>query len=155
MIELNSRQQRFVELYTSGMAAGRAYEEAGYQARGNTADVMGSKLLRNAKVAAAIAEVQADLRVATRVTKVGMIERLMTIIESRPDEAAMDNPLCEVKQTSFGPVPVFTDKANCMEKVIKMLGFYAPEVVETSGVESLAAAIAALAPRSVLPDERM
>lgn len=51
---LNPRQQRFVELYTSGMPAGRAYEEAGYASRGGTADADASKMVRNPKVSRAI-----------------------------------------------------------------------------------------------------
>lgn len=56
---LNARQRRFVEGVASGMAAGRAYEAAGYRATGDTADQAASRLLsRNVKVATALAEVQ-------------------------------------------------------------------------------------------------
>lgn len=52
--ELNSRQQRFVELVVSGVPNSRAYEQSGYTSRGNAAEVGASKLVRNAKVAQAI-----------------------------------------------------------------------------------------------------
>ncbi|MEM1085030.1 MAG: terminase small subunit [Verrucomicrobiota bacterium] len=51
---LNDRQHRFVTLVASGVPAGRAYEQAGYKSRGNAADVGGSKLVRNPKVAEAL-----------------------------------------------------------------------------------------------------
>ncbi|SHI59654.1 Terminase small subunit [Rubritalea squalenifaciens DSM 18772] len=47
---VNVRQARFVELYLSGMAAGRAYEEAGYESRGEAAVSAASKLLKQEKV---------------------------------------------------------------------------------------------------------
>ena len=43
--ELNDRQRRFVELVVLGRAAGRDYEEAGYDARGEVADQAASRLL--------------------------------------------------------------------------------------------------------------
>jgi hypothetical protein len=58
--DLNPRQRRFVELVATGMAAGRAYEQAGYSARGDKADQSASRLSRNAKVCEALAEVQAS-----------------------------------------------------------------------------------------------
>lgn len=52
---LSVRQQRFVDLVLSGIPAGRAYEQAGYKARGNAAETCAARLLRNAQVAAAVA----------------------------------------------------------------------------------------------------
>ena len=51
---LNPRQQRFVELYLSGLPASQAYRQAGYTATGNAAEVNAARLLRNAQVAAEI-----------------------------------------------------------------------------------------------------
>ncbi|MES2659161.1 MAG: terminase small subunit [Verrucomicrobiota bacterium] len=51
---LNPRQQKFVELYVSGVPAGRAYEQAGYAPRGNAAEAEASRMVRNPKVAQAI-----------------------------------------------------------------------------------------------------
>ena len=43
-----------------GMAASRAYREAGYTATAHAAEVMASKTLRNAEVAARLAELRAE-----------------------------------------------------------------------------------------------
>jgi|14_taG_2_1085336.scaffolds.fasta_scaffold194185_2 phage terminase small subunit len=48
---MNPRQKKFVKLWMSGVPAGRAYEQAGYDTRGDVADVSASQLLRNPKVA--------------------------------------------------------------------------------------------------------
>jgi phage terminase small subunit len=58
--KLNSRQRAFVENLAKGMAQGRAYEAAGYKARGGVADAHASRLAGNGKVAAALAEIQAS-----------------------------------------------------------------------------------------------
>lgn len=61
---LNDRQRRFAELVVSGRPAGRAYEEAGYDARGNVADSAAERLLRNVGVQAYLVELRAPQRAA-------------------------------------------------------------------------------------------
>ena len=51
---LNDRQMAFARLIVKGMSSGRAYEAAGYDSSGPSADVGGSRLLRNVKVKAHI-----------------------------------------------------------------------------------------------------
>ena len=53
-MSLNAKQQRFVEEYILDLNATQAAIRAGYSPK--TAEVTGCKLLRNAKVAAAIQE---------------------------------------------------------------------------------------------------
>lgn len=53
-VTLRGKQQRFVEEYLIDLNATAAYQRAGYKARGNAAEANASRLLRNAKVAAAI-----------------------------------------------------------------------------------------------------
>ena len=48
---MNPRQKKFVKLWMSGVPAGRAYEQAGYDSRGAEADANASRLIRNDKVA--------------------------------------------------------------------------------------------------------
>tara|TARA_B110000305_G_scaffold78432_1_gene88228 strand:+ start:243 stop:443 length:201 start_codon:yes stop_codon:yes gene_type:complete len=46
-MKLNDRQIKFVELVFQGHPAGRAYEKAGYKAKGKIADANASRLLTN------------------------------------------------------------------------------------------------------------
>lgn len=71
MIEdsLKPRQQRFVELYVSGVPAGRAYEQAGYASRGGAADAEASRMVRNPKVAAVIQREREQARKVTLLTR--------------------------------------------------------------------------------------
>ena len=51
---MTPKQQRFVEEYLVDLNASAAYARAGYVARGNSAEVNASRLLRNAQVASAV-----------------------------------------------------------------------------------------------------
>lgn len=53
---LPAMQSVFVDEYLKDLNGSQAYIRAGYKARGNSAEVNASRLLRNAKVQAAIAE---------------------------------------------------------------------------------------------------
>src|SRR4029077_6580710 len=58
---INKRNAAPMSFYVSeGMAASRAYREAGYTATAHAAEVMASKTLRNAEVAARLAELRAE-----------------------------------------------------------------------------------------------
>jgi phage terminase small subunit len=57
--ELNARRRRFVKEYLIDLNATKAAERAGYQGKPEVLMVTGSRLLSNAKVAAAIADEQA------------------------------------------------------------------------------------------------
>lgn len=57
---LNIRQEKFCQGLAEGLPQSRAYIEAGYNARGNAAEVEASKMVRLPKVAARIAELRAE-----------------------------------------------------------------------------------------------
>ena len=47
---MNPRHKKFVKLWLKGVPAGRAYEQAGYESRGDAADKSDSRLLKNVEV---------------------------------------------------------------------------------------------------------
>jgi len=57
--KLNARQEAFCRGLAEGKPASRSYVEAGYDARGNVAEVNAARLLRNAQVANRLGEMQA------------------------------------------------------------------------------------------------
>lgn len=124
---LNTRQRLFVQKLSGGMAAGRAYEAAGYVATGGQADTLASKLSRNVKVVAALAAERARAQAAADMTKDEAIRILVETVRSKPSEAHMENPLCELKMTAMGPLAVFQDKGACLEKLARWLGWNEPE----------------------------
>ena len=56
---LNARQEAFCRGLAEGKPASRSYVEAGYNARGNAAEVNAARLLRKAQVANRLREMQA------------------------------------------------------------------------------------------------
>ena len=67
-------------------------------------------------------------------TRRSMIETLMAIIQSPPDSASMDNPLCEIRYVGKEgrAVAMFPDKPRCMELLTKLLGWCEPTQIRLS-----------------------
>src|SRR5262245_23127340 len=65
---LNARQERYAQLLAEGMPQSRAYVEAGYKARGQSADAEASKLIRIDKVKTRLAELRAENANASQIT---------------------------------------------------------------------------------------
>lgn len=74
--KLTPKQQRFVEEYLVDLNATRAYRAAGYRGSDNVCAAEGHKLLRNPKIAAAIAEAQQARSERTRVDADWVLQRL-------------------------------------------------------------------------------
>ena len=73
---LTAKQRLFVAEYLTDFNATAAYRRAGYTARGNSAEVNASRLLRNAKVAAVIDEAIEERLKALGVTSYRVLEEL-------------------------------------------------------------------------------
>lgn len=76
---LTDRQQRFVDEYLIDLNASAAYQRAGYKAKGNAAEVSAHHLLRNPKIAAAVAEAQQARAARTRVTADRVLQELAAV----------------------------------------------------------------------------
>lgn len=76
----NPRWENFVLAHAKGMAAGRAYEAAGYKSKGNASEVSASQLLRKPQVAARLAELQEKAAVKTGVTLESLIQLGLELI---------------------------------------------------------------------------
>jgi phage terminase small subunit len=82
--KLTPLQERFKNNILSGMDGKTAYIAAGYKARGAAAEVNASRLLRNAKVAAAIKKVQKRATQRAEVTCERIIEEYAKIAFLNP-----------------------------------------------------------------------
>ncbi len=127
---LNAKQRAFVEHCLKGMPAGRAYETAGYKAKGASADVEASKTLRNPKVSAALAEARGEMRKAAKIEREDALGILVQILLAKPMDVSMENPLCDLKHTAMGPMPAMMEKKDAVDRLTKLLGWAAPEKVE-------------------------
>ena len=88
--QLNARQEAFCRGLAEGKPASRAYAEAGYDARGNAAEVNAARLLRKAQVTDRVRGLQA--KAARKVEKT--VETLVADLDRAIDMAVAN------KQTS-------------------------------------------------------
>jgi phage terminase small subunit len=73
---LTDRQKRFVDEYLIDLNATAAYKRAGYAATGNAAEVGAHQLLRNPKVAQAVAAAQQNRAERTHITQDRVLQEL-------------------------------------------------------------------------------
>jgi phage terminase small subunit len=94
---LNDRQRRFCELLVSGLAAGRAYEQAGYQtSSAASADQCASRMLRNVKeVKEHVAKLRRELMAKTALSQEEVAGLLSLAILTPISEITEDHPLCQ------------------------------------------------------------
>lgn len=171
---LNSRQALFVEAYLSGMPAGRAYEKAGYKVRGNTADVQASQLLRNPKVARAVAAGKKENRELAKMTREQavdwLVETLLTPVadidethrlaqEVTTEEVSSGAPRGELKRgqspsgnEASGPMILrkkvkMVGKIEAMKQLAAMCGWNAPEELKHTADDTLLAFLKGLRSR--------
>ncbi|MDX8492703.1 terminase small subunit [Mesorhizobium sp. VK22B] len=91
--KLNARQERFCLGLAEGLPQSRAYVQAGYAACGNAAEVSASQLLRNPKVAARLAELQAS---AARRSEITVDDLVAELDDMRKLATACKNPAAGV-----------------------------------------------------------
>jgi hypothetical protein len=66
------------------------------------------------------------------------VSSLSTLIQAKPEQASMQNPLCEIAMTKKGPAPVFPDKLGAAARLAKLTGWNSVEKVSVEAGENLA-----------------
>ena len=87
---LSPKQRKFCDLFLDGMPAGRAYEFAGYKARGDDADCCAAKLQGNAKVKDYITSMNEKTESSTVMSVLERKEMLTRIAKRTEDECPQD-----------------------------------------------------------------
>ena len=138
---MNERQERFCELVASGMAQGRAYEQAGYDATGTVADKAASRLATNVEVANRIAELRTENRRLSSMTRAEAIDFLCEVVGKPIGEIDTSSRLAQEYQEpgehSGGKIKM-PGKIDAIRELAKICGWYAPEKQEISASDSLA-----------------
>ena len=100
-MSLTPKQARFVEEYLLDLNATQAAIRAGYSAK--TAEVQGSRLLGNAKIAAAVKKAQEARSERTRIDQDWVIERLVGVYEASMGARPVCGKNGEEKGFTFNP----------------------------------------------------
>lgn len=155
---LNPRQRKFVHCYVvRGMAAGRAYEAAGYTSTGHASDASASKLLTNPDIQAAVRAAKRELSEVNRWEKWQLLDLLQEVLETPVNKVGEDSRLVQeiVRDEVAGPggdedeaavatrvrVKLFPKK-DAAKMMADMMGWNAPEKKEDTGVVELAKVLA-------------
>lgn len=139
---LNERQERFCQLVVSGRPHGRAYEEAGYKAKGDFADQCAARMLsRNAKVKARVAELKSENASGCRLSREQAMSFLCDIIETPVGEIDPNHKLAqeyrEPGETTAAMIKM-PAKLDAFDKLAKMCGWYEPEKIQHSVTDEIA-----------------
>jgi hypothetical protein len=153
---INDRQRRFAEWVVSGLDPGRAYEEAGFRLRGRKAEAAAGRMLEVPAVKEYVAELREKARAAAKFGLEEMVAFCVGVIRARPCEAALDNPLCEMRMGTKGAYALFPAKKDMLDRLAKILGLDQPKKGDDrEAVEQLLRDVfAPLRSESALPDDR-
>jgi len=128
---ITERQRKFAELYVSGKAAGRAYEEAGYKARGDKADQAASRLLStNEKVAEFVTQLKEQNSEDCRMSRKEAMDYLCDILQIPIGEISKKHVLAQEHQAATensGEKIKMPGKMDAFKELAKMCGWYEPE----------------------------
>ena len=135
---MTPKQERFVAEYLVGLNATQAAIRAGYAKK--SADVEGSRLLANAKVAAAVAAAQAKRSERTEITQDYVLTSIMETMErckqavpvryQNGDQVYVDTPDGEI-------APAYKFDAGAVLKGAELLGWHLAMFTDRLQVEPL------------------
>lgn len=137
---LNDRMRRVCELVVAGKPAGRAYELAGYAARGDAADVNASKLLRTPKVAEYLQKLRDEASVVAEYTRDDLVGFLVEVIKTPVGNIGEKSPLAQkVKVDEAGGFLIeMPNKMAAAKQLAEVMGWNKPQEVKVDLSEKLA-----------------
>ena len=135
---LNDRMRRFCELLVQGHPAGRAYELAGYTARGDDADCCAVKLQGKAKVATYLQTLRDAASKDAAFGRDDLIGFLVQIIKTPVSEVGQDSRLAQkVKVDDTGMSIEMPGKMLAAKQLAEIMGWNKPAEVKVDISEKL------------------
>ena len=128
---LNPRQEKFCQLYHESGNACDTYRQA-YDCEEGKAISNAWRLKQNEAIQKRLEELEGETRQLCSLSRSEIVDKLAGVILSTPDDVSQENPLCEVKATAIGPVPLMPDKLACIKELNRMMGNYEPEKLEVT-----------------------
>jgi hypothetical protein len=133
----NPRHELFCQAIASGRPAIEAYKLAGY--KNSSAKANATRLMENDGISSRIAELRAQQSAKAELSRDQFRQFLISIIQAKPEQASMQNPLCEIAMTKKGPAPVFPDKLGAAAQLAKLTGWNSAEKVSVEAGDTLSA----------------
>jgi Terminase small subunit len=114
-----------------------SYKLAGYKE--SSAKANATRLMENDGISSRIAELRAQQSVKSEFSRDQLRQFLIQIVTAKPEQASMQNPLCEIAMTKKGPAPVFPDKLGAAAQLAKLTGWNSAEKVSVEAGDTLSA----------------
>ena len=131
----NPRHELFCQAIASGRPALEAYKLAGYKK--SSAKANATRLMENDGISSRIAELRAQQSAKSEFSRDQFRRFLINVIQAKPEQASMQNPLCEIAMTKKGPAPVFPDKLGAAAQLAKLTGWNSVEKVSVEAGDTL------------------
>ena len=133
----NPRHELFCQAIASGRPAMEAYKLAGYKK--SSAKANATRLMENDGISSRIAELREQQGAKSEFSRDRFRQFLINVIQAKPEQASMQNPLCEIAMTKEGPAPVFPDKLGAAAQLAKLTGWNSVEKVSVEAGDTLSA----------------
>jgi hypothetical protein len=133
----NPRHELFCQAIASGRPAMEAYKLAGYKK--SSAKANASRLMQNDGISSRIAELREQQGAKSEFSRDQFRQFLINVIQAKPEQASMQNPLCEIAMTKKGPAAVFPDKLGAAAQLAKLIGWNSVEKVSVEAGDTLSA----------------
>jgi len=130
---LNVRERKFADMMLMGdVAAGRAYEKAGYTAKGASADTMACLLLKKAKVSDYMKTERRKAAEANQIERWEVVGFLAKVIKTPVGMLQQDSDIAqewreEMSETGGRTIVKMPDKIAAAKQLCQMLGWNEPE----------------------------
>ena len=118
----NSRHEKFALIVAKGKTRSEAYREVTGSAK--NADANADNWLNAPGVRERIAELQEQTAEECGMERIDYAKSLVAMYQSPPSATSMDNPLCDVVHTKFGPRPVFPSKISVGSELAKLCNWH-------------------------------
>lgn len=137
---INDRMRRVCELVVTGHPAGRAYELAGYTARGDAADVCAAKMLGKAKVKEYLSRLREAASKTAEFTRDDLVGYLVQVIKTPVGKVGQESELAQrVKVDAEGGFLVeMPSKIAAAKQLAEVMGWNKPQEVKVDLSEKLA-----------------
>ena len=144
---LNPRQKAFADFFIIGIPAGRAWEKAGYFARGNAAEVEASKALKKPKFKAYIRAERARLEKEGQFERSNLVDYLVKVIKTPVGGLDGGSPLVqeyieENSETGTRLRVKMANKLQAAKQLAEIMGWNKPQEVKVDLSEKLSDIIA-------------
>lgn len=137
---ITDRMRRLCELVVSGMPAGRAYERAGYSARGAVADQNASETLRIPKVSRYLEELRDEAKMKAAMERGDLVQYLVDVLKTPVGAIDANHVLCqEWSMDEAGAMRVkMPSKLAAAKQLADIMGWNKPQEVKVDLSEKLA-----------------